>query len=42
MDNFKDILEAVCLKKFFEIDQENVLQFSKMISFLGKKKSTKY
>ena len=39
-NNFIDFREAVSLEKIFEIVQENTLKFSKLISFLGNKKSS--
>jgi len=39
-NNFIDFREAVSLEKIFEIVQENTLKCSKLISFLGNKKSS--
>ena len=39
-NNFTDFREAVSLEKIFEIVQENTLKCSKLISFLGNKKSS--
>ena len=41
-DIFTDFWEAVSLEKIFEIVQENTLECSNLISFLGNKKSIKF